>query len=333
MEKNKINDSDYVYILKAIAIFSVICAHVANVNSQERIIQIMSSILENIGSLGVGVFYFFAGYFFNTEKNFLDFFRVKVKKILIPWIFTGTIIYLYVNFRKGNIDIKEWIYWIIGYKTYLYFLTNLIFFYILYFVLKPKKKLIIVTIFLGVVSLNLNIFNFINNITPYLNPFNFITYFSVGKLVSIDENLKKLKEFSYKYKYISLFIFIIILFISQLLDIKVGYFSKVTLLFQVLSLVMFMGFGQSSYFNKAYIVDLGKKSFTIYLIHMPFAGIITYIFNKYIFLKYLILLRPFIVLYLTYKFINLLIDLTKISKFGIKINNLIGISEKVKQRS
>lgn len=324
----KIAESDYIYVLKAAAIFSVICAHVANISYQKPLIQGMAFVLENIGSLGIGIFYFFAGYFFNTQKTFKEFFKDKIKKILVPWIFTGTIVYLYVNLRKGNINIKEWLFWIIGYKTYLYFLTNLIFFYIYYYLFRPKKKLIIVTIFFGIISLNLSAFGFLENINPYLNPFNFIIYFSLGNITNIEIGLKKLKEFSFEYKYIFLIIYIFISILSKLLNISMGYFGKITLLFQLLSLMVFMGFGQNIYFNKDYIIDIGKKSFSIYLIHMPFAGIITYIFNKYPNLSYLVFLRPFIVLYLTYKFINLSIYLTKIIKFGTEINNLIGISEK-----
>lgn len=324
---SKISDSEYIYILKAAAIFSVICAHVSNVSCQKLIIQGMSLILENIGSLGIGIFYFFAGYFFNTQKNFKEFLKDKTKKILIPWIFTGTIIYLYVNLRKDNINIKDWLLWIVGYKTYLYFLTNLIFFYSYYYLFGLKKSIILISIFLGIISLNLNAFGFIKNINPYLNPFNFIIYFSIGKLIGINNGLTKLKVYSFKYKYIFLILYIFISILSQIFSVSMGYFGKITLLSQLLSFVIFIGFGQCLYFNKKFIIDIGKKSFSIYLIHMPFAGIITYIFNKYISLEYLVFFRPFIVLYLTYKFINLLINLSRISRFKV---NLIGISEKVK---
>lgn len=328
----KIVDSDYIYILKAAAIFSVICAHVANTGNQKLIVQEMALILENIGSLGVGVFYFFAGYFFDTRKNLKKFFKDKMKKILIPWIFTGTIVYLYVNLRKGGINVKEWLFWIVGYKTYLYFLTNLMFFYGYYYVFKTKKNLSIVTVFIGIISLNLSAFGFLEYINPYLNPFNFIIYFSLGKIVAMHAGLKKLKEFSFEHRYIFLVMYIFISILSQLLSISMGYFGKITLLSQALSLMIFMGFGQSVCFNKDYIIDVGKKSFSIYLVHMPFAGIITYVFNKYTILGYLLFFKPFIVLYLTYNFINLAIYLTKAIKIGTKINGLIEISKKARER-
>lgn len=55
--------SDRLYIMKAIAIFSVVCAHVAgNVNT--RMGYIMSNILENLGSIGVVLFLGISGCFF-----------------------------------------------------------------------------------------------------------------------------------------------------------------------------------------------------------------------------------------------------------------------------
>ena len=321
-------DKQYIYILKAIAIFFVICAHVANIDSQNRIIHLMAIILENMGSLGIGIFYFFAGYFFTTQKSFLQFMNDKLKNILIPWLFTGVVIYLYVNIRKGDINFKELLLWLVGYKTYLYFLTNLLFFYCFYFLFTTKKIVILSSFLFGIISLNLTAFGFLNEINPYLNPFNFIIYFSIGKLINEKSKFQKMKEIGYRYRYLFAYIYIIIAVASDLLNISAGYFGKITLILQISSLMMFIGFGQNIKFKKNYIIDIGRKSYSIYLLHMPVAGIITYIFNRYLVLEYFIFLRPFIVLFLTYQIINLVIYL---ERFGIKIDYLIGVKKSLKK--
>lgn len=320
------NNDEYIYIIKAFAIFSVVCAHVTQINLSNELFKNFSLILSNIGSLGVGIFYIFAGYFFSeNKKSFYLFMKRKVNKILVPWIFTGTLVYLYVTIRKGNINLYSWALWIIGYKTYLYFLSNLYFFYIYFFIFKISKLNILIAIFLGILSINMSAYNYLNLFNFYLNPFNFIIYFSIGIYIKRNIKIENLKYLTNKYKLLTIILYIIISIISQKFDLSGGYFGKLTLILQLLSFFSILGFCQVKAFNNNYIIDLGKKSFTIYLIHMPIAGVIVYLFNKIIFLQYLILLRPFIVLFLTKLVIDIYIKILQKVNLKNRFGILIGV--------
>ncbi len=132
MSKHKEN---IFYYLKAFAILSVICAHITPITENASHTSIIiSRFYDYFGCLGVGIFFILSGYFFyNNKHSFKEFWKLKLRNIGIPWIFIGTIVYVSVFYFKGSLSISKYFQFLIGYGSYLYYLTVLFLLYLFFF--------------------------------------------------------------------------------------------------------------------------------------------------------------------------------------------------------
>ena len=115
MEKD-IDISGYMYIVKAVAIVSVVSAHTSSVPDNTGTITFLCSrILNSLGTMGVPIFFLLAGFFFekNTRK-WKEFWKNKLVTIIVPWICCATILWLYVVIRKGGIGFESWFCFVFG---------------------------------------------------------------------------------------------------------------------------------------------------------------------------------------------------------------------------
>jgi fucose 4-O-acetylase-like acetyltransferase len=151
-DDNKI--SKVMSIAKFLAILSVILAH-----SHSSEFGKLSLISERLGSIGVVVFLFIAGYYFNPNSfiGFKLFFKKKVQTIFVPWLLTGTLIFFVA---RGD-SLLGWLNWIIGNGTYLYYLTILTICYFLLYYYFKNKIILVSAISLNIISLLLTSSDFI----------------------------------------------------------------------------------------------------------------------------------------------------------------------------
>lgn len=303
---SRITERNYIYALKTYAIISIVSAHCAIVfESTNQLNELFSWLLRQIGSIGVGIFFIISGYLFYKNKySFKKFFKRKINTFLVPWIVTGTIVYLYVVLRKGGIGFDSWFNFLLGNGSYLYYLTVLTFFYVLFFYI-PKKKVIIISIIaVSCVSILLTAMGHINGISPYLNPLNFIGYFSVGLAISKNNALMKMAHLCSKHIFLLLVLYIGLLILIKLNNITSGYVGYATIIMQPIAVSLVFALAMMKFMYNKKILNLGIYSFSIYLLHMPVAGIVTFIFNKYD-LWPLTLARPLIIIAITLGFIYL----------------------------
>lgn len=306
-----------IYILKAISIISVVCAHTSYTNSATNNIAIITSkFLSLFGCIGVGIFFIISGYLFaNNNDSISIFLKKKFKYIVIPWILTGSIVYLYVSIRKNSVSIVSLINFIIGDGSYLYFLTILMLCYCIFFKVRNNNKILLISIAISMVSNIATSLNFINFINPYLNFFNWSIYFVIGILMI--DRFKLVLEFCYKFRGLSFISYTVFAIIAIYSDIEMGYWSILAIPLQISSITGILGICNMKVLNKKVILDCGRDSFAIYLLHMPVAGIIVNIFNKFE-LYHITLIRPIVVMsvmlftlkalrYLSYKLDNKLI--------------------------
>ena len=128
-------------IMKFIAMFCVIGAHCNSVSVENIFAQKSSLLLQNIGSISVIIFFVLAGAFFHYDKYSIKvFLKNKVALLLLPWIISGTAVYLYVYLRKYQVDFLSWFYYVIGNGSYLYYLTILLIFYVVFYFIKPLRN-------------------------------------------------------------------------------------------------------------------------------------------------------------------------------------------------
>lgn len=319
------NERSYIYALKSFAVVSIVAAHSGSVFGYTNKWNVMFSwILNQLGSIGVGIFFIVSGYlFYKNSHSFKIFFRKKVNTIFLPWLITGTSVYLYVTLRKDAISIDGWLNYLIGNGSYLYYLTLLILFYILFFFTSKNKIFVYCTIWLSVGSILLTATGVLDGLNNYLNPLNFICYFSAGLILASKNSLIQMAYKFANYKILLIAIYIILLCVLYLFEISSGYWGYATLIVQPVAIMLIFSLCTAKFVYNDKILTIGIESFSIYLLHMPVAGLIAFIFNHFD-LWILTLTRPFIVVCITFAFIWLYKTIGSKLKIDSYSNKLIG---------
>lgn len=314
-------EKELIYIMKGLAIFSVVCAHVAPVpdgaNTWNRI---ASDYLSYIGTMGVPVFFLLSGYLFGkNKKNLRDFWKGKVKSIFIPWFFCETLLWFYVVLRKGGITLKAWALFMIGYKHTTYYLTMLIVMYLLFWRIKRDWELAVL-ISVSLLSVICTGWDFGMSIINkwfgvfYLNPLNWICFFAVGLLISrrncliyIADKLRKVAPF---FLFLSVLYFVIVKGTGK----GFAYFSQYALIAHIINISLIFGISKNILDNPGHAKELaiysGKISFSIYLLHQFIAGILVRMAN-YCDVFLITLMRPIIAFILVSALIYFLLKVVK----------------------
>lgn len=266
MESN-LSLSQRMDITKVFAILTVIIAHSRNVDY-----PFLSQITERIGALGVIVFLFIAGYYFNPDKyGIKKFFKSKITSILIPWIFTGTIIFLVVK----PFILIDWLNWLVGNGSYLYYLVVLmICYFLLCFVRGNKGRIFLITV--NVISLILTSLGIldalakdvlgVDSINNYLNVFNWIGFFTLG--IMAKGRLEQFLLFNYNKRWIVLILFISVIGLGLIIEPTYsGYFSKLGMLSELLGGLCLFNLSKFPIFNHKTVFVISGLTFAIYLIH------------------------------------------------------------------
>ncbi|WOO36078.1 acyltransferase [Anaerocolumna sp. AGMB13020] len=278
------------YVLRFFAILAVVMAHsVYTLIPNDTVVKVFNS----FGRCGVIIFFIISGYYFRKEKyeNVLQLLKAKLKTIIIPWIIWGMAIYC-TRFTSTDLyfSLKEIILWLLGFGTYLYFLTIYILLLCIFQILPQKSGIQVILLLCTLINVYLvagnvgpysvlkstNVHAELIYLLTYLNIFNWIGFFTLGLLlrkINLFEN-KKLWAFKYK---IIINIFIISLLVCMILIEKGNTYwtnysiwiemSFFVILFQVSKLLK----------DVKYIQEIGKVTMPIYLIHFLIEG---FIFNK-----------------------------------------------------
>lgn len=305
MESQK--NRTYIYLLKAFAIFSVVCAHTAVEPAESLMwINLVVRILSAIGTMGVPIFFIVSGYlYYGNQRGIKDFFGRKCKTIIVPWFFCETIVWLYVVLRKGGITFNAWFKYILGVYHSTYYLTILMILYILFWRIKKYDSILIGSILfscLCVLGLGYGVPFVLKwnkfTITPYLNIFNWILYFALGMLLKKRQAFEPLAMFAKKILPLSAFLLIADFIIHYYHLLSWTYFSKYALINIALQILVVMGMCYGLCEKKVEkLVTVGKYSYAIYLLHGLGAGGVNWI-TALTGSSFLILMRPIIVILL-----------------------------------
>lgn len=323
--------SNLILVLKALAIYCVVCAHTASVSDVASFQNKMAgSLLNYLGTMGVPVFFVVSGYLFqNNKKAFAEFWKRKLILLFIPWFFCETMLWFYIVIRKGGIGIRQWFFFIIGYKHTTYYLTVLIVFYLIFWWLKKDWQLYMAT-FISIVSMlstewGIGI-NFLNHLfgTFYLNPLNWMSFFVLGIFISKRKALDKLANIAWR---ILPFLFTFSVFYFALHENREAlfYFSKFSFVGHMINILLFLGIGYGILkCNRimAIMVLIGRYSFSIYLLHQFVVGFLVKISNYGDFVI-LTLLRPIITIMIVMMIILIFGKLTSNKVYWMNI--LMGV--------
>ena len=321
--------SERFWLLKAFAIIAVVACHCTNtIDNPGRINTIATYFFDAWKGSGVPIFYFCAGFFFKGSGKFLPFVKNKVVSIIVPWVFTGTLIWLYIVLRKGGVSFDNWLGYLFLRDSYLYFLTDLMIFYVIMYVAHKSRYIyialcvytaiscIIPTFTTGYVSSALTMPYAVLGISS-----GYWLYFCLG---TVCRQLNVIK-------YINNQKLVCFIFVAAFLAaVEAVYIKEIGILFYVslcknISLMICL-YNMINILNKLKLehiaVYVGKLSFSLYLLHMPVAGIVANILNRSESFALLTFVRPIIVIAITVLLIG---AYKRIVKNNDKMLMLIGI--------
>lgn len=313
MNKIESTHNRILYLVKALSIFSVVAAHMCLLKKSPNIF--IDQFLSAFGIIGVGSFYILSGYFLNNKRPLKEFWIKKTKTIIIPWIFCGSIFYMVSSYvLSTQITCINLFRYLIGFTSLYYFITVLLIFFIIFRIIHSKKVILMLFI-LGATSMILTSNDLLNNnlITPFLNILNWICYFILGIFIKKYDLIKKyiiLVSKNYLILLFNLSCLIIIITIAAFSNIRTSYWSPLSIPIVLIGFITF--FSVSIFLSKYdFLIDIGVKSFPIYLIHIFIVGFINARISTcspYIFWGFI---KPIIGLLIVYSILKIVIYLSE----------------------
>lgn len=321
MEQKKVlidkRESDAIWIMKAVAVLAIVSCHCCEVDPNAGLInQIATYFFEGWMRFGVPVFYFLSGYFFRCEeKGFSNFWKKKFITIIIPWIVTGTAIWMYVVLRKGGISLRGWLGFVFLRESYLYYLTNLIAFYLVLYYVRKWKYLryavscaVVLSIILQICGIR-NLFT-LTDMMQVTNPF---ICFYIGMVFGIRKWLGRFRAGIWS---LGICFFIGFRVIDRVCTMNGNYAWMIFLItFLALIISLFSISYQLAGKEQKILQAVGRKSYSIYLLHMPAAGVIANLLNRSYSFAILTFVRPIIVIAITMFLVWIYEKITKKNKW------------------
>lgn len=261
-------------VARVFALISIVSAHLYFTNAPYAVEKAYSS----IGSIGVVAFLLMAAYFYNTQKynSILHMLRNKLYTVGLPWLFWGSVSYIYNSLLSRNFSVIAYLNWMLGNGSYLYYLTVLFLLFVIFY--RTNTAILISALAVNVVSLLLTAMGVLDpvieflHITNYLNVFNWVGIFALGILMK-RVNPQKLFTFFGKTRWMFSTAFIAAVVVICLLDIPTGYFSYVGIWLELLGVLAIFGVSTIPVLSNRLFADLSNMSFAVYLIYMMVIGV------------------------------------------------------------
>lgn len=298
------NERKYIYAMKGLAIFCVVCAHATPLSSEAAGSSIFAAqLLDYLGTMGVPVLFMVSGYLFaKNTRSFGQFWRRKLVTIVVPWLFCETILWFYVVLRKGGISITAWLLFILGYQHTTYYLTVLMILYLVFWKINKDRQITMIcamSIF-SIISTGWGIgINCLNAVagTFYLNALNWAVFFGAGILLNRKDQWRRRLLALSKPIYIWLACSLVYFFACQKMEERIYYFGRWAVIQHVFNILLLTGIAMALS-KKKMMGDmagrLGEYSFSVYLLHQFAAGLIIAITNRFPWGG--VMIRPFLII-------------------------------------
>lgn len=331
-QKINYKESKGIDIIKAISVLSVIAAHTVPVSNSGLLDKTVSFLWNQFGHVGVAAFFIIGGFLYRrSENDSAAFWKKKLFRIIIPWLFCSSFVYLVnVFLLKGQKwQCLSYFKWIFGSGTLYYFATVYTLFIFIFKWFYKNSTILCCFIGLQFVSIILTSLTVKSSCTPvfltnYLNPLNWIGYFSIGIIMRryrIDRLLQEKKVVCFIVSAVSVTATLFILYIKNVNT----YFNLFTMLFCLTSfaLTSLMASILTRFRRISGCVRvIGTYSYCIYLLHLDIVqSLISRIpdgIGK-------IMLSPLVGLAVMLVLIKTGLFLCKYLPFGNKIKMLVGL--------
>ncbi len=284
VEKMKIssNVSQTLATARIWCLLSIVAAHVSYAGT------FAGAFWNRLGTIGVVLYLFMSGYLFQTWKfeNLWILIKRKVVSVGVPWLCLGTLTWVYnailsTQFRSALGYIK----WMLGNGTYLYYIPVIFVCFLIFY--KAPKWSLFAAIFTSIISVLVTAMGLLDStisflgINHYLNPLNWIGFFALGMIVQgIDSEL--LYNFLKKIRWLSIGIFAVAFIVLMVFsEVRFDYFSYVAIPYELLGGLAVLSISTFKITKFSLFDWLSRFSFSIYLIHMIFVGLLDGLFGKY----------------------------------------------------
>ena len=237
-----------------------------------------------------------------------------------------------IRYNEFSFDVLGFINYLLGNGSYLYYLTILMLCYILIYFLPPKDKIYYILIGINIVSVLLTSFNILPKevyknkmiftyLNPYLNILNWIGIFAIGVLIKRHNLLEKMQERLEKNWILILLAIAIIGIILILCKQTTSYWNLLTILIGIIGFVAVITISlKLTKINL--LVDIGKKSFHIYLIHLLFLEKLNQIYTAN---SIFAIIRPVITVLIIYMLVLLGQKIAKLLNIERIYNIVLGV--------
>lgn len=266
-------ESNMLYVMKAFAIFFVVMAHMSFSESYHTAEIIRTS----VGQAGVVVFFISSGYFHSGKSNDNKvFWQKKLKNFFLPWflVATGTFFLSALIFGMPNNLPIAYSKNLFGIGTLYWYMTVTTVLMILFKFIK-KDIFLYICMAISVISVVLSATGLIvykGDFNQYLNVFNWVGFFAAGVLLRKYNILQKL--INIKFLIASFLGVAVAIIVAILRNITVEAYIDITSLLLEISGFVFVLNISNLLANNNIFIDIGKKSFFIYLVHIQIVGVI-----------------------------------------------------------
>lgn len=274
------------YALKGIAILMVVCAHMTASKELDASGEFARNLRSIAGTLGVPCFFFASGFFFRRSPgDSAAFWRKKASTIIVPWLIGATVTFALYSLKDRNAaDLAvRFVKWFLGIGSWLYYMSVLLCCFV-WFKFVTGRVNIWLTFALTCASLVMTRLGIIPDtewFTSYVNPFNWLGFFGLGVLARWSERFalfEKKRPALLALGALSLVAggacrFYFNDFVDASGKSLSGYASFFAIPTELGTLAVALALASLTAKNKL-IVDVGKKSFAIYLYHMPFVSVV-----------------------------------------------------------
>jgi hypothetical protein len=290
-QEKKISSS--LYIVKAFALVSIVLAHSSYTQIDNMFIR---SLFARFASIGAIAFFIISGYYFNADKKTARaFIKGKITKLISHWICLGTLTFVIQYLRDNSLfSMLSFVNWIFGNGTYLWFLSVLLIINIIYFIIvktfSGRAAKYINTVFMclticsifftamGILPVKVDVSKIaFSTYNVYLNIFNWIGFFALGRILSQHDILKKNIDRVEDRLLIILLTSLCVTVISVGLEDHYTYWSYSSILVECYAIIAF--FALSLKCSKLEMLkQIGKISMPIYILHIQLIGVLGRLF-------------------------------------------------------
>ena len=328
MKKLTSRESVAINLMKAIAVLSVITAHVVPVSNANRISELLSSFWNVFGTVGVIIFFAIGGFLYNRYPgDGIVFWKKKFHRLILPWLVCSAGTYVLSVVLGEELGAVNYLKWIFGSGTWYYYFTVYLLFLFVFKWLYDREWILYLLMVVQLLALALATFGMTTTLpvpflTDYLNPLHWVGYFSLGILIRKHRLDQKLRD-RRSVVPVACILGAVSLYILCSQGIFT-YFHLVSAVFCLSALVMIaaIAYAAADTGISKYVEKIGTYSYCIYLLHMQ---IVQSVIERIPNCVAKILFSPFIGLGIMLILIWIGLYVCKKLPFGEKLKALVGL--------